>query len=85
VTNSASGKVFLVGAGPGDPGLLTLRGAQCLAQADVVLYDYLANASILRHARQGAELVSLGAHGHTKIWTQDEINQRMAKSSPRCG
>lgn len=77
MTNSASGKVFLVGAGPGDPGLLTLRGAQCLAQADVVLYDYLANASILRHARPGAELVSLGAHGHTKIWTQDEINQRM--------
>jgi uroporphyrinogen III methyltransferase/synthase len=78
MTNSAAtGKVFLVGAGPGDPGLITLRGVQCLAQADVVLYDYLANARLLRHARPGAELVSLGAHGHTKIWKQAEINARM--------
>ncbi|HTN76844.1 MAG TPA: SAM-dependent methyltransferase, partial [Pirellulaceae bacterium] len=71
------GRVFLVGAGPGDPGLLTLRGAECLAMADVVLYDYLANPQILMHARAGAELVSLGAHGRTKIWTQSEINDRL--------
>ena len=41
------GKVTLVGAGPGDPGLLTLRGAQCLRGADVVLYDYLASPDLL--------------------------------------
>ncbi len=76
-TARTHGKVYLVGAGPGDPGLITLRGAQCLAQADVVLYDYLVNPRILEHAREGAELVSLGAHGRTKIWTQDEINARM--------
>lgn len=74
---STPGKVYLVGAGPGDPGLLTLRGAECLALADVVLYDYLANPRILCHVRPGAECVSLGAHGHTKIWTQTEINARM--------
>lgn len=74
---NTQGKVFLVGAGPGDPGLLTLRAAECLGQADVVLYDYLANPRILRHVRAGAELVSLGAHGHTKIWTQTEINARL--------
>lgn len=71
------GKVYLVGAGPGDPGLITIRGVQCLAAADVVLYDYLVNPQILAHAREGAELVSLGAHGRTKVWTQQEINQRM--------
>lgn len=75
--NSMRGKVYLVGAGPGDPGLLTLRAAECLALADVVLYDYLANPRILRHARPTAECVSLGAHGHTKIWTQAEINARL--------
>lgn len=72
-----SGMVYLVGAGPGDPGLITLKGVECLAAADVVLYDYLVNPQILAHAREGAELVSLGAHGRTKVWTQAEINQRM--------
>jgi uroporphyrinogen III methyltransferase/synthase len=71
------GKIYFVGAGPGDPGLLTLRGAECLAAADVVLYDYLANPRILRHARAGAELLCLGAHGRTKIWAQAEINARL--------
>ncbi|MDE3052176.1 MAG: hypothetical protein KGJ48_20025, partial [Nitrospirota bacterium] len=42
------GKVYLVGAGPGDPGLLTLKGKECLEEADVVLYDYLANPVLLR-------------------------------------
>ncbi|MGZ8406372.1 MAG: SAM-dependent methyltransferase, partial [Nitrospira sp.] len=51
------GKVYLVGAGPGDPGLLTLRGKECLEQADVVLYDYLANPTLLAHAREEAERV----------------------------
>jgi uroporphyrinogen III methyltransferase/synthase len=48
------GKVYLVGAGPGDPGLLTLRGKECLEQADVVLYDYLANPILLAHAQHRA-------------------------------
>lgn len=73
----ARGIVYLVGAGPGDPGLITLRAVECLRQADVVLYDYLANPRLLSQARPGAELVSLGAHGRTKLWKQDEINQRM--------
>src|SRR3990170_8238051 len=71
------GKVYLVGAGPGDPGLLTLRGAQCLANADVVLYDYLASPELLGHTRPDAELVSLGHHGHGRLLTQSEINDRM--------
>lgn len=71
--------VFLVGAGPGDPSLITLRGAECLARADVVLYDYLANSAILEHTRDDAELICLGKHGTSRIWTQDEINDRMVQ------
>ncbi|MDH4352159.1 MAG: SAM-dependent methyltransferase, partial [Gemmatimonadota bacterium] len=52
--------VYLVGAGPGDPGLLTVRGVECLECADVVLYDYLVNPAILEHAPATAELIPLG-------------------------
>jgi uroporphyrinogen III methyltransferase/synthase len=71
------GKVFLVGAGPGDPGLLTLRGAECLGTADVVLYDYLASAEVLDSARSGAQLICLGRHGHGRLMSQQEINEAM--------
>jgi uroporphyrinogen III methyltransferase/synthase len=70
-------KVYLVGAGPGDPGLVALRGCQCLAQADVVLYDYLVNPQILAHAPPGAQLICLGRHGHDRIMPQDEINAQL--------
>lgn len=73
------GKVYLVGAGPGDPGLVTLRGVECLKRADVVLYDYLVNPHILKHIRRGAEAVCLGRHGQDRIWSQDEINSRMVE------
>ena len=52
--------VYLIGAGPGDPGLITVRGMQCLATADVVLYDHLVNPRLLRHARADAEKIDLG-------------------------
>ncbi len=71
------GTVYLVGGGPGDPGLITLRGCQCLARADVVLYDYLVNPQILAHANPRAELVCLGRHGRDRILPQDEISARL--------
>src|SRR5207249_12035259 len=74
---NAAGRVYLVGAGPGDPGLLTLRGVECLRRADVVLYDYLVNPRILDHARPSAQRVCLGRHGHDRIVPQGEINARM--------
>jgi uroporphyrinogen III methyltransferase / synthase len=52
--------VYLIGAGPGDPGLITVRGLQHLAAADVVLYDRLVHARLLRHARAGAEKIDVG-------------------------
>ena len=71
------GKVYLVGAGPGDPDLITVRGQKTLALADLVLYDYLVNSELLKHTRAEAELVSLGhSHGGRGL-TQEEVNRRM--------
>jgi uroporphyrinogen III methyltransferase/synthase len=52
--------VYLIGAGPGDPGLISVRGLQCLATADVVLYDHLVHPRLLRHARADAETIDVG-------------------------
>jgi len=69
--------VYLVGAGPGDPGLLTLRGQECLRRADVVLYDYLVNPALLEHARPSAQLVPLGRRITGRGLTPDAITDRM--------
>ncbi|MCL6502382.1 MAG: uroporphyrinogen-III C-methyltransferase [Pirellulales bacterium] len=74
-------RVYLVGAGPGDPGLLTLRGAECLARADLVLYDYLVNPQLLELAPPHAERICLGRHGRDRIWTQEEINRCMTAAA----
>ena len=70
-----SGKVYLVGAGPGDPGLLTLKGKECLEQADVVLYDHLANPVLLDYASPQAEKIYVGRKGRGFYSGQEEINQ----------
>lgn len=67
-------KVSLVGVGPGDPGLLTLRGASAIARADTVLYDALVHPAVLRHARPDAELLFAGKRRGADSATQDEIN-----------
>lgn len=72
--------VYLVGAGPGDPELITHKGLLCLGQADLVLYDYLVNPQLLTHARQ-AEKICLGRHGQGRILSQDEINARMIEAA----
>jgi len=69
-----SGRVVLVGAGPGDPGLLTLAGRDALNQADVVIYDRLVNRALLSHARAGAELIYAGKRRGGESMTQDTIN-----------
>src|SRR3954469_6353864 len=73
----ANGKVYLVGAGPGDPGLVTLRAVEILQRADAVLYDYLVNPASLRHCRNDALRISLGKHGSGRILSQAEINERL--------
>jgi uroporphyrin-III C-methyltransferase len=68
-------KVTLVGAGPGDPDLLTLKGAKALAEANVVLYDALANDEILAHASKNAIKIFVGKKIGNHAYTQDQINQ----------
>jgi uroporphyrinogen III methyltransferase/synthase len=70
----AKGFVSLIGAGPGDPGLLTLHGAKVLGAADVVIYDYLANPALLAHARPEAERIYVGKRAGCHTLAQDEIN-----------
>lgn len=70
------GKVYLIGAGPGDPGLFTLRGVACLREADVIVYDYLANPRLLSYAKPDAELIYAGKKGgEADAATQEEIGR----------
>lgn len=67
-------KVYLIGAGPGDPGLFTIKGKEILSLADVIVYDYLANDILLSYARANAELIYAGKKGGDHTLTQEAIN-----------
>ena len=67
-------KVYLLGAGPGDPGLLTLRARDILSRADVVVYDHLANKAFLDFCRPDAEILYVGKMGGDHTLPQDSIN-----------
>lgn len=71
------GKVYLVGAGPGDPGLLTMRGRECLAEADLVLYDGLVNPELLRLTKADCQRTSRTVEPGGRRLHQDEINARL--------
>ena len=58
-----TGKVYLVGAGPGDPGLITVKGLECIENADVLIYDFLASPILLKHAGKQAEIIYVGKKG----------------------
>jgi uroporphyrinogen III methyltransferase/synthase len=75
---SAPGHVYLVGAGPWDAGLLTLRGRDLLARADVVVHDYLVNPELLEHARPDAERIAVGG-GRAERLSQAEINALLVR------
>jgi uroporphyrinogen III methyltransferase / synthase len=79
-----NGKVYLVGAGPGDVGLITVRGLQCIQLAEVVVYDNLANPALLKHAQPGAEIIFAGKLPKKHTLTQDEINALLIEK-PREG
>lgn len=75
---STFGKVYLVGAGPGDPGLITVRGKYLLEKAEVLVYDYLASRKLLKHVPKNAKLIYAGKKGGAKhMHTQQEINQML--------
>ena len=68
------GRVYLVGAGPGDPGLITMKGLRCIQEADVLIYDYLASPALLRYANPDAEQIYVGKKGGQHTLSQDGIN-----------
>ncbi|MBI2980918.1 MAG: uroporphyrinogen-III C-methyltransferase, partial [Deltaproteobacteria bacterium] len=68
------GKVYLVGAGPGDPGLVTLKAVELIREADVIIYDYLVNERILSYANSKAAFIYAGKKGNQHALEQDEIN-----------
>lgn len=72
-----TGYVYLIGAGPGDPGLITVKGKECIARADVILYDYLANRTLLDAARPDAELIYAGKVGGAHNREQWQINEML--------
>jgi uroporphyrinogen III methyltransferase/synthase len=67
-------KVYLVGAGPGDPGLITVKGRQCIQRADVIIYDYLASPALLKYASPQTEMIYVGKKGGDHTLSQDGIN-----------
>ena len=77
------GTVQLVGAGPGDPGLITVKGLNALRNADVVVYDRLASSELLREARNGAELISAAKAPGAVALTQTEINELLIDRAQR--
>ncbi len=77
----SKGTVYLVGAGPGDAGLLTLRGAELLARADVVVYDALVNADLLRLAPKSAEIIYGGKRANAHAIPQEELNQLLVRKA----
>jgi uroporphyrin-III C-methyltransferase len=80
-STKATGTVYLVGAGPGDPGLITARGLELLREADVVVHDRLIGPELLLEARAGAELVDVGkGRGHAAL-SQEQINQLLVDAA----
>lgn len=77
--NKIKGSVVIIGAGPGDEGLLTIRGFQMLQQADVILYDYLVNTKILELARRDADKICVGKQVGKHLVSQKEINSLIIK------
>jgi len=69
-----TGTVYLIGAGPGDPGLLTIKAKECIEHADVVVYDYLASPFLLNYAGKDAQIIYVGKKGGDHTLTQDKIN-----------
>ena len=75
------GKIFLIGAGPGDPGLITLKAMECIQNADVVVYDYLASPALLEYAKKDSEIIYVGKKGGDHTLSQDGINDLLIQKA----
>jgi uroporphyrinogen III methyltransferase/synthase len=81
--DASLGTVFLVGAGPGDPGLITVRGRDLLARANAVVYDHLVHPGVLSYARPGAELIFVGKRQEHQPLAQEDINRLLVTLADR--
>ena len=70
-----TGKVYIVGAGPGDPELISVKGLKALKRADCVLYDFLSSPELLKHVKRGAKKICVGKTDGLHLKEQDEINK----------
>src|ERR1051326_4941946 len=77
----SAGKVYLVGAGPGDLGLVTLRAKECIEIADVIIYDHLTNPEMLGWARDDAEVIYAGKRAGEHTLVQNEINKLLIENA----
>ena len=75
------GKVYLVGAGPGDYKLITLKGLECIKKADVIVYDNLVNKNLIKEARNSCEFIYVGKQSKNHTKTQDEINEIITENA----
>ncbi|HNZ65552.1 MAG TPA: uroporphyrinogen-III C-methyltransferase [Smithella sp.] len=75
------GKVYIIGAGPGDAGLMTLKGVDCLREANVVIYDYLVSKDLLKHAKADTRFIYAGKQGGAHTLSQWEINDLLVKEA----
>lgn len=77
------GKVYLVGAGPGDPGLLTIKAARLIREADVIVYDYLTNPAHLRWAKKEAKIIAAGKGLRHRLISQEKINRLILEAAKK--
>ena len=80
-SKESAGKCFLVGAGPGDLGLVTLRAKECIEHAEIIVYDYLSNPEMLKWAPESAEIIYAGKKAGAHTLTQDEINALLVEKA----
>ncbi len=74
-------KVYLIGAGPGDPELITVKGKESIEKADIIIYDYLASPELLKHAADTAEIIYVGKKGGDHTLSQEKINQLLIEKA----
>ncbi len=73
--------VFLIGAGPGDPGLITIKGKECISEANCIVYDYLASKELLKYKKDDAEVIYVGKKGGDHTLSQDGINELLVQKA----
>ena len=79
----SAGKVYLIGAGPGDPGLMTVKGRKLLTEADVIIYDHLVNDRLLDDIREKTPLINVGKQVGKKLLEQRDINKLLIREAQK--